>query len=80
MCSLKYRLSPPSHDVVKDAQTDGARAVRIVRSRAQQWGLDPSRVGMIGFSAGANMVLNLACQRSPAQPTAADEVELSWST
>ena len=51
VCSLKYRLSPPSNDVVKDAQTDGARAVKIVRSRAQQWGLDPSRVGMIGFSA-----------------------------
>jgi acetyl esterase/lipase len=32
---------------------DGQRAVSLVRSKAKEWGLDPQRIGMIGFSAGA---------------------------
>lgn len=62
VCSLKYRLSPPSTNVVKDACMDGARALRLVRSRAKEWKIDPERVGMIGFSAGSHMILNLACK------------------
>ncbi len=35
------------------AADDGRRAVEIVRARARQWDIDPQRIGMIGFSAGA---------------------------
>jgi acetyl esterase/lipase len=35
---------------------DGLRAMRLVRSRAGEWGIDPSRIGMVGFSAGGEVV------------------------
>ncbi|MET0263018.1 MAG: alpha/beta hydrolase, partial [Rariglobus sp.] len=58
--SLKYRTSSASKDVLTDVVADGAQAMRLVRSRAAEWGIDPKRVGMVGFSAGANLILNLA--------------------
>lgn len=75
VCSLKYRLSPPSNDVVSDACGDGARALRLIRSRAAEWGIDPGRVGMMGFSAGANLILNLACRNEKGDPEAGDPLE-----
>lgn len=75
VCSLKYRLSPPSVDVVKDACMDGARALRLIRSRAEAWGINPERIGMIGFSAGANLALNLACMNETGAPEATDPLE-----
>ncbi len=55
---LKYRLAraPGSHYTVeRDALADAARAMRMVRSRASEWGLDPARIGFMGFSAGAEV-------------------------
>ena len=34
---------------------DAARAIRTVRARAAEWGLDPARVGILGFSAGGHL-------------------------
>src|SRR5207245_10736202 len=47
---LKYRLGPRyRHPApLQDAQ----RALRTVRTRAKEWGLDPQRIGIWGFSAG----------------------------
>jgi len=42
------------------AAEDGRRAVDIVRERAAEWGIDPHRIGMVGFSAGAFLVTDLA--------------------
>lgn len=42
------------------AADDGRRAVEIVRQRAADWGVDPARVGMLGFSAGAFLVVDVA--------------------
>ncbi|MCP3729892.1 alpha/beta hydrolase [Sphingomonas sp. MG17] len=39
---------------------DGLAALAMVRARAAEWGVDPKRVGMIGFSAGAMTALNTA--------------------
>jgi dienelactone hydrolase len=39
---------------------DGQQAVRAVRSHAAQWGLDPHRIGVIGFSSGGYLALSLA--------------------
>jgi len=48
---LTYRLSPRYGD---DARVlDGKRALQIVRQRASELGLDPKKVGFIGFSAGS---------------------------
>lgn len=50
---LKYRV--PARDPAKRwlaAVQDAQRAVSLVRGRAAEWGLDPSRIGILGFSAG----------------------------
>jgi acetyl esterase/lipase len=39
---------------------DAQRAVSLVRSRAAEWGIDPKRIGMVGFSAGGHLVLATA--------------------
>ena len=52
---LKYRLAKAkdSHYTVEgDALSDTARAMRLVRSRAREFGIDPARLGFVGFSAG----------------------------
>lgn len=42
------------------AADDGRRAIAIVRERAKEWDIDPARLGMIGFSAGAFLVVDVA--------------------
>ena len=57
---LKYRCPRRPGDVrgepplgpLKDAQ----RAVSLVRTRAKEWGIDPKKIGMVGFSAGGHLV------------------------
>lgn len=57
---LKYRCprrpgdekNVPPAGPLKDAQ----RAVSLVRSRATEWGIDPTKIGMVGFSAGGHLV------------------------
>ncbi len=57
---LKYRCPRRAGDVkgvpplgpLKDAQ----RAVSLVRSKAKEWGIDPAKIGMVGFSAGGHLV------------------------
>lgn len=47
---------------------DGVRAMTIVRERATEWGIDPKRVGIIGFSAGAYLAADLAIGGKASQP------------
>lgn len=42
------------------AADDGRRALAIIRERATEWAIDPAKVGMIGFSAGAFLVVDVA--------------------
>lgn len=42
------------------AADDGRRAIAIVRERAKEWDINPAKVGMIGFSAGAFLVVDVA--------------------
>lgn len=58
--SLRYRTRPPSPSVDDHALADGKRAVRLVRHHAEEWGIDPRKIGMLGWSAGANLALNVA--------------------
>ena len=48
------------HKAIDVAAVDGRRAVAIIRQRAKDWGVDPARVGMVGFSAGAFLTADLA--------------------
>lgn len=75
---LKYRLpedglfSPYRFENVRQ---DAYRAVRLVRSRAQEWNLDPHRVGMMGFSAGGNLISMIAYAPGEGDPNAPDPVD-----
>jgi acetyl esterase/lipase len=42
--------------------SDAARAVRLVRSKAAEWGIDPKRIGAMGYSAGGHLVSLLSTQ------------------
>ena len=58
---LKYRVPntgpyPKSAAALQDAQ----RALGLVRERAKEWGIDPKRVGVLGFSAGAHLAAALS--------------------
>src|SRR5437764_56959 len=50
---LKYRLGPRYHHPIELG--DAQRAIRWVRSHAQQFGFEPNRVGLLGFSAGGHL-------------------------
>lgn len=53
---LNYRLPGDGWAAGYDAPLqDVQRAVRLVRSRAAEWGLDPARIGVMGFSAGGHL-------------------------
>jgi acetyl esterase/lipase len=75
---LKYRVPdsgpyPKSSAALQDAQ----RAVGIVRSHAAQWHIDPHRIGVLGFSAGAHLAATLSThfdQRLYDPVDAADQV------
>lgn len=74
---LKYRLpgeqgSPYSPDNVKQ---DAYRAIRLVRSRAGEFHIDPDRLGMLGFSAGGSVVMMVAYDKGEGNPKAADPVD-----
>lgn len=50
------------------AVADGAKAMAIVRHHAAEWGIDPDRVGMLGFSAGAFIANDLAVGAAATRP------------
>ena len=57
---LKYRLPGEGHVNAKDvALQDAQRAVRVIRAHAAEWGLDPARVGFLGYSAGGHLAASL---------------------
>jgi acetyl esterase/lipase len=51
---LKYRV-PRRPDHLTGPLEDAQRALSLVRSKAKEWGLDPNRIGMLGFSAGGHL-------------------------
>lgn len=64
------RLAPTGEmaDITEPRATaDALAAIKLVRANSRKWGVDPKRVGMIGFSAGAMTSLNAALA-----PNAAD--------
>jgi acetyl esterase/lipase len=52
---LKYRVPGRGKEVFTAPLQDAQRALGIVRHRAQEWGIDPKRVGILGFSAGGHL-------------------------
>lgn len=61
---LKYRT--PTRDEVAPHEKpvqDAAQAILLVRKHSEEWGLNPARVGLLGFSAGGNLLAHIACDR-----------------
>jgi acetyl esterase/lipase len=52
---LRNRLRVDGYDPKTDAVNDAFQAIRLVRSHASEWHLDPAKIGIIGFSAGAEL-------------------------
>ena len=52
---LRNRLRADGYVAEVDAVHDAQQAVRVVRAYAKEWGIDPNRIGVMGFSAGAEL-------------------------
>jgi endo-1,4-beta-xylanase len=75
---LKYRLpreAGSTYTVEGAALGDMQRAIRLVRARAAEWGVDPRRVGVIGFSAGAHLAGFASTHYADAAYPASDDVD-----
>jgi len=70
---VKYRLAPRYHHpaMIHDAQ----RAIRTVRARAKEWGVDPKRVAVLGFSAGGHLASTAATRFDRGKADAADPID-----
>jgi acetyl esterase/lipase len=75
---LKYRLTVDGYKV-PTSLLDAARAMRVVRTHATEWGIDPKRIGMIGSSAGGHLTATLSTQFDAGKPDAADPIERASS-
>lgn len=74
---LKYRLFREENSpyTIDNAKQDGFRAMRLVRSRAAEWHIDTARLGMMGFSAGGEMVSWVAYDEGKGNANAKDIVD-----
>ena len=75
---LKYRLPrEPNSPYTLDVQPaeDAYRAMRLVRSHAKEWKIDVNRLGMLGFSAGGEVVDAIAYKTGEGNPNASDPVD-----
>ena len=60
MTGGKASFAPPRTGTPPEALADALAALRIVRARATEWNVEPGRIGMMGFSAGAFTALSVA--------------------
>ncbi len=75
---LKYRLAREPNSTYKIEEHgfwDTQRAMRLVRSRAAEWGINPARVGVAGFSAGGEVAALVAMRNDTGNKDAADVIE-----
>lgn len=69
---LKYRVAPHSHPA---PLADGQRAIRYVRAHAEHYGINPSKIAVLGSSAGGHLTATLGTQYDGGQPGHADPIE-----
>ena len=75
---LKYRLAREKGSVYKiegESLADTQRALRLVRARAAEWGIDPERIGVMGFSAGGELAALAATRFDGGLAGAADPID-----
>ena len=71
--NLRYRLKP--YDSAVDALADTQRAIRTVRAHAKEWGVDPKKIGIMGFSAGGEQAARAALNFDEGKPDATDPID-----
>jgi acetyl esterase/lipase len=57
------------------ALTEAKRAIRLVRSHAPQWKLNPQKIGVQGYSAGGHLLVNLMSHADDGDPQAKDPLD-----
>jgi acetyl esterase/lipase len=74
---LKYRLPGSNSNIVphKSPLMDAQRAMRLVRAHAEEWNIDPAKIGIMGFSAGGHLASTLSTHYDGGDPSSADQVE-----
>ncbi len=70
---LRYRLGPRYHHPIELG--DAQRAIRLVRTRAAEFGISPDRIGMMGFSAGGHLASTAETHFDNGNPSAADPID-----
>jgi alpha/beta hydrolase fold len=77
--ALKYRLpafdDSPSPYKMENVRQDIFRAMRLLRHRANQFQIDPNRIGVLGFSAGVTVVTMVSLHDASGDPKASDPVD-----
>lgn len=71
---LRYRHANTGH-LHPIPLGDGQRAIRLVRSRAKEWKIDPAKIGVIGFSAGGHLVSTIGTHFDAGNLNAADAID-----
>jgi len=69
---LKYRLPNKHHEV---PSADARRAIRIIRANAEEWGIDPEKIGIAGSSAGGHLASTAGTVFDYGNPNSADPLE-----
>src|SRR5262249_7683154 len=59
---LRNRLRRDGYNVQSNAVHDALQAIRLVRAHAKEWNIDPNKIGIMGFSAGAELAAPEAIQ------------------
>lgn len=75
---VKYRLFREDsliYSLDREVRQDAYRAIRLVRSRAAEWGIDPNRVGTLSFSAGGEVAALVAYAPGKGDPAAPDPID-----
>lgn len=75
---LKYRLAREENSqyrIEKHAKEDGLRAMRTVRFNAKKWNIDPNKIGMLGFSAGGEVVSMVTYNKEIASVKNSNEID-----
>lgn len=74
---LKYRLPEDASNVVPHLTPlmDAQRALRMVRHYAADWNIDPSKIGIMGFSAGGHLASTAGTQFDDGDPASDDPIE-----
>ncbi|HVU32935.1 MAG TPA: alpha/beta hydrolase [Opitutaceae bacterium] len=67
--------TPQPYTIDRDELADAQRAIRLVREHAAEWGVAPSKIGIIGFSAGGELTAVTAMHAEDGDPHAADPVD-----